>query len=318
MVEGDKNKIKSAIERAIEVGERELSAKKPNFNKFYEEPEFWIKYADLLDQAWAEFPHLHPALFTYNEVFKEKFVEPELRAAVEMLQKSAKTGDEQIDETPVWNLLTESKDVKGVYKLNNGLFTEEFRRLLLEELEHVERSGIPLKRPSSMNRCGCNLAQIGMQPVFDQFCREFVSPIIEMLYPEYIALGDTCDNYPFTVDYRKDPSKDFDVDMKHHRDSSLATLNVCLGYKFTAGNLQFWGDDPDSLPYDDSKGEGEMKMTPGLSLLHKGGHMHAALPITSGHRVNLIMWMYGEGGYVRSGKCPPTLQTTALGRWSER
>ena len=164
----------------------------------------------------------------------------------------------------------------------------------------------------------CISAQIGMQPVFDQFCREFVSPIIEMLYPEYIALGDTCDNYPFTVDYRKDPSKDFDVDMKHHRDSSLATLNVCLGYKFTAGNLQFWGDDPDSLPYDDSKGEGEMKMTPGLSLLHKGGHMHAALPITSGHRVNLIMWMYGEGGYVRSGKCPPTLQTTALGRWSER
>ena len=118
MVEGDKNKIKSAIERAIEVGERELSAKKPNFNKFYEEPEFWIKYADLLDQAWAEFLHLHPALFVYNEVFKEKFVEPELRAAVEMLRESAKTGDEQIDETPVWNLLTESKDVKGVYKLN--------------------------------------------------------------------------------------------------------------------------------------------------------------------------------------------------------
>ena len=119
MVEGDKNKTKSAIDMAIEVGQRELSAKTLNFNGFHTEPEFWIKYADLLDQAWAEFPHLHPALFVYNEVFKEKFVEPELRAAVEMLRESAKTGDdEQIDETPVRNLLTESKDVKGVYKLN--------------------------------------------------------------------------------------------------------------------------------------------------------------------------------------------------------
>ena len=162
-----------------------------------------------------------------------------------------------------------------------------------------------------------------MKAVFDQFCRDFISPIMEMIYPEYIARGDTCDNYPFTVDYRKDASKDFDVDLKRHRDSSLATLNVCLGYKFTDGNLKFWGDNqthccPNCQSYDDSKGDGEIKMTPGLSILHKGGHMHAALPITSGHRVNLILWMYGEGGYVRNGKYPPSLQTTALDRWSER
>ena len=34
------------------------------------------------------------------------------------------------------------------------------------------------------------------------------------------------------------PTTDFDVDLKEHKDSSIATLNVCLGYdNFTGGNL---------------------------------------------------------------------------------
>ena len=56
-----------------------------------------------------------------------------------------------------------------------------------------------------------------------------------MLYPEHIAGKDAEENYAFIVDYQKDPEdvldeKDFDIDLKEHRDSSVATLNVCLGY----------------------------------------------------------------------------------------
>ena len=36
-----------------------------------------------------------------------------------------------------------------------------------------------------------------------------------------------------------------------------------------------------------------------LTLLHLGGHKHAALPLTGGERTNLIVWCTGKDGVVR-------------------
>ena len=140
--------------------------------------------------------------------------------------------------------------------------------------------------------------------MFDGIVRDYIRPLAEMLYPEHISGEDAEENYAFIVDYQKDPDddldeKDFDIDLKEHRDSSVATLNVCLGYdNFTGGNVSFRADEPGGFGQN-SRGTGEIAMTPGLAMLHKGQHRHAALPITNGRRVNLIIWLMGKGGYVR-------------------
>ena len=36
-----------------------------------------------------------------------------------------------------------------------------------------------------------------------------------------------------------------------------------------------------------------------MLLIHRGSVRHAALPITSGTRHNMIIWLFGEGGHVR-------------------
>ena len=38
---------------------------------------------------------------------------------------------------------------------------------------------------------------------------------------------------------------------------------------------------------------------PGEAILHLGGQYHFAQPITSGERVNLIVWLFGKHGVVR-------------------
>ena len=165
-----------------------------------------------------------------------------------------------------------------------------------------------------------HVEQIGFKPVIDGVIRDYVRPLTEMIFPEHIAGEDAEENYSFIVDYQRDPNdileeKDFDVDLKEHRDSSVATLNVCLGYdNFTGGNVSFRADDPGGFGQD-SKGTGDIVMEPGLAVIHKGQHRHAALPITSGRRVNLIVWLMGKGGYVRVKPYPVEEQLTSKERW---
>jgi len=39
--------------------------------------------------------------------------------------------------------------------------------------------------------------------------------------------------------------------------------------------------------------------TPGMAVLHRGMLRHAAYPIRKGERIQLIIWVFGPGGYVR-------------------
>ena len=89
--------------------------------------------------------------------------------------------------------------------------------------------------------------------------RDYVRPLAEMTFSEHIAGEDAEENYSFIVDYQRDPNdilheKEFDIDLKEHRDSSVATLNVCLGYdNFAGGNVSFRADEPGGFGQD-SKG----------------------------------------------------------------
>ena len=141
-----------------------------------------------------------------------------------------------------------------------------------------------------------------------------------MLFPEHIAGEDAEESYGFIVDYQREPNdiletKDYYVDLLEHRDSSVATLYVILGYdNFTGGNVFFRADDPGEFGQN-SKGTGDIVTTPGVAMLHKGQHRHTPIPITSGRRVGMVIWLMGRGEYLRSVSYLPNEQLRGSDRW---
>eukprot|EP00043_Microstomoeca_roanoka_P015283 m.152898 g.152898 ORF g.152898 m.152898 type:complete len:71 (+) comp16222_c0_seq13:1155-1367(+) len=53
-------------------------------------------------------------------------------------------------------------------------------------------------------------------------------------------------------------------------------MNVCISEDFEGGELQFW------------------EQRPGWVLFHRGSAWHRALPVTKGHRTNIIMWFRSD------------------------
>jgi len=125
---------------------------------------------------------------------------------------------------------------------------------------------------------------------------DYLIPLCSLLYPEWG--GDFLDSHKaFTVSYElgKDRS------LAYHYDNAEVTLNVSLGKDFEEGSLFFGSMKQDSGPGDtDRTVECVHNYTYGI--LHRGQHMHGALPITDGHRCNLIIWM--RSSRIRNLECP--------------
>ncbi|NXD07336.1 OGFD2 protein, partial [Nothocercus nigrocapillus] len=188
---------------------------------------------------------------------------------------------------------TESFPDKRICRL--PVFTEEFCQALVDELENFEQSDMPKGRPNTMNNYGVLLNELGMDETFITPLREkYLRPITALLYPD---LGGACldSHKAFVVKY----SLHEDLDLSSHYDNAEVTLNVSLGKDFTEGNLYFgeFRQDPSPVP---KYLEIEHVRTKGL--LHRGGHIHGALPITSGERWNLIIWMRSSA--IRNQLCP--------------
>jgi len=85
-----------------------------------------------------------------------------------------------------------------------------------------------------------------------------------------------------------------DRKLDFHVDDAAVTLNVCLGTEFTDGQLYFGGircspHVSATKPRDDE--EIYLEHQVGTACLHLGNHRHRALPISSGRRLNLILWV---------------------------
>ena len=118
-----------------------------------------LVFASMFVQVWSDLPRLHPQLYEYNDVFQGNFINPNLRKVVKNLKATSTTPDKFVDESPVWELVTEShvKDVFYIGKAEEtrfGLFTKEFCRLFLEEIEHLSENGILLRNDKGMNQYG--------------------------------------------------------------------------------------------------------------------------------------------------------------------
>jgi len=275
----------------------------------FEGHEFWDEHDELLTRAWEEYGWRHPELYTSGPVFDQRYVHSELRQAAE----AARAGD---GEHRARDLFDEV--VPGVFA-SEKLFTEQFVTDLLEELEHIESSGIPRRRPNGMNRYGVILDNVGLQSALRGLVDAYVRPLAGMLFPELVAATDAEEHYAFTVRYEVSG----DTELAKHADASVATLNLCLGKPgWRGGALRFFEYDGRgiyALPKDGAgAGAGDVEFRPGLAVLHRGQHKHQALPLSDGERTNVIVWLFAEHGVVRVAPYPKDEQLTDRGRWRAR
>uniref|UniRef100_A0A1A8G2W9 2-oxoglutarate and iron-dependent oxygenase domain containing 2 n=1 Tax=Nothobranchius korthausae TaxID=1143690 RepID=A0A1A8G2W9_9TELE len=175
------------------------------------------------------------------------------------------------------------------------VFEQHFCEELVEELEHFEQSSAPKGRPNTMNHYGMLLNELGFDEGFMTPLRQqYLQPITSLLYPD--CGGHSLDSHKaFVVKYDMKE----DLDLSYHYDNAEITLNVCLGKEFTDGNLYF--GDMRQVPISETEcTEVEHEVTKGL--LHRGQHMHGALPVSGGQRWNLVVWM--RASQERNRLCP--------------
>ena len=139
--------------------------------------------------------------------------------------------------------------------------------------------------PNTMNHYGVVLEEIGFSDFLLALRENYVKPLAEIIYPDFGKK--IVEHHGFMVKYKLGE----DANLAMHYDSSLITLNVCVGKEFTGGTLFFRG-----LLLDPSSCDEDFEYThiKGKALLHLGGHYHGANNIQSGTRYNLILWCRGE------------------------
>jgi hypothetical protein len=168
---------------------------------------------------------------------------------------------------------------------------------LLDEIAHFERwcadTELPMIRPNTMNNYGAVLDSFGFQDFLQGMMLEYVVPLAALFYPE-VGGASLDGHHGFVVEYK--PGKDEKLDF--HVDASDVTLNVCLGKRFTGGELFFRGvrcGAHQETPWRPDE-EFDIAHVPGRAILHRGRHRHGAHPITGGERYNLILWC-GSSAY---------------------
>jgi hypothetical protein len=191
-----------------------------------------------------------------------------------------------------------TEESKNIYSFD--LFTEDFCDTLLKELDNYDSSGLPQRRPNTMNNYGIIVNEIGMQSLMDGLLG-ILEPIVKKLFATEPVVYGLDHHHSFVVQYKSNHLKgDRGLDM--HHDASEVTMNVCLGRdNFRGGDLLFCGmaDGNDHRKYQFS-----YKHVKGRAVIHLGRHRHGAEDIIPAHdsrsgddagvdseRLNLIMWL---------------------------
>ena len=204
----------------------------------------------------------HQPLFA-PELVKAEWLHPDFIAMTDELSKGADAA----------SLVTE--EAHEIFSF--PLLTEEACDHLADEVDNFVASGLPARRPNSMNRYGLILNEVGFRPSLDVLQRA-VWPIARGLWP---VEGEQFDSHhSFVVSYKPDEDRGLDM----HTDDSDVTFNVCLGRNFTAAGLTFCGN----------MGAGDHRQIShrylhhkGRAVMHLGRRRHGADDISQGHRMNL-------------------------------
>ncbi|XP_028396863.1 2-oxoglutarate and iron-dependent oxygenase domain-containing protein 2-like isoform X4 [Dendronephthya gigantea] len=232
----------------------------------------------------SQYKRLHPECF----VLKESYFDPQFLRIVKYA-KSEKSSFRGLLSVP----FVKANNEHQLYVF--PVFTEEFCRNFMEELDHFNESKLPKGRPNTMNNYGILLDELGFDENFlDVLLHQYIKPLSGLMFPK--NGGRSLDSYKaFTVKYKMGD----DLSLGYHYDNAEVTLNVCMGKNFTEGNLYF--GDMKEVPVFQSECI-EMEHRQGYGILHRGGQMHGALPIHSGERHNVVVWM--RSSEIRNKCCP--------------
>ncbi|MGY0583269.1 MAG: 2OG-Fe(II) oxygenase, partial [Paraglaciecola chathamensis] len=162
-------------------------------------------------------------------------------------------------------------------------------------LEQAWDAQIPLRPPYGivLNRRGAMLDSRSegylAAPSFQAFYREilntYMRPIARLLFPE--IMGYDTQTFGFSIHYKPNT----DTSIRPHTDASAVTLNININLPdepFTGSTVDF---------YDPRAGKMiPLAFTSGSAMIHRGNVVHAAQPITSGERTNLVLWLFGDNG----------------------
>jgi hypothetical protein len=166
-----------------------------------------------------------------------------------------------------------------LYKLEH-CFHEQFRSNFLEEVLEIEKSGLPLQQPNTMNRYGIVFSDFGLTHLFDSIYKQ-MDPLVQKYFPK-VDFPITS-HHAFLVQYKPNQQKDLGL----HVDDASFTINLCLENTNTdEGELYFKEFDSNQAI--------RVKNIPGDAILHYGKQMHGAYPVNLGRRYNLIIWYRGS------------------------
>jgi len=260
--------------------------------------EFWETHESLIRQAWREWSHtadlpsLDETTLIHNE-FQKRMSHLCQSQTASLVDFSSSLFEER---------------VPGVWVADSFLSLSGVKALR-HHLQKVQTSGIPTRRPNGMNRYGVVLDPSGETQGAVQYAQvdhfhtwlvdHYVRPLGRLLFPEFIREGDDASSYAFTIQYaaqKRDRSGD--LKLEEHSDASVVTMNINLNLpsdgSIEGSSLVFQDPDPAT------KKRHYLNMTtPGMAVIHRGFQRHQALPILSGQRAQLIIWLFAENGYVR-------------------
>jgi len=297
---------------------RELIAPNPisTKNGEMEESSFWDTHGDLIRQAWNEWEeHLLPSQISSNDEAWDGKLSTIMNETLLEAINSAHVNP--------W----EEKELKGLWKevapdvYATQLLQPEKIHIIREHLNSVSKSGIPTRRPNGMNRYGYILepsinGSVLLSPLnnfYNNLAAHVLRPIGRTLFPDYYSTRDNNDgeSYAFTIRYKENE----DVSLNEHSDSSLVTLNINLNLP---GEESSYGSNESNpqIYFVDEQRRYNVSFTPGMALLHRGMKRHAAYPIQSGERTNLIVWLFGLDGYVRVKPYEDNEKMDIFDRWS--
>lgn len=274
----------------------------------------------------AKYKPLHPDL----RLFREDFLHPSF---LEIVRRCRELGSgpfkrETLHESGFEVYKEVSDTTTGMVAVRH-VFTDDFRKRLTAELMHFADSGIDYTRPNTMNRNGgVLLHELGFQDFLDQFISEYLNPVAKAAVPDDFKGGDIDSHKVFTVAYQATDYKTQDLStgkrrttlregpsdqkLSVHTDNAEATLNLHLAGNWSGGDLNVYGKGSSGTYAGDlvEVVQPERKMafsrngehSQGLALFHGGSEFHEACPVSSGWRLNLIMWL--RSSKVRNDQCP--------------
>lgn len=261
---------------------------------------FWSKNHTLLQDAWAAWEQAERSRLP---VLDEHLLDARLRNAVDAAWRDPSAEDAV---RTLWDEVA-----PGV--LQCQFFDPDRLADLRAYVDAAFDADIPVRAPYGivLNRRGVMLdprsAGYLAGPSFQAFYRVLVDryfrPISRLLFPE--TTGCDGQSFGFSIEYQAG----MDTAIRPHTDASSTTLNLNVnlpGEGFSGSEVEFF--DPVH------RGRHTVVFKPGVAVLHRGTIPHAARPITTGLRTNLVMWLYGQRGQVRPSGAPTG--ASAAQRWT--